>query len=259
MYIREVMEHMETKHTLSLEVHKLLVKLLDKYLLGGEVPDNLLAHLSLYFLTKFHKTLLAFRMLVVSGFDEDASILLRTLVEAAITLGYISKEPNQRVSRFIEYEHIAQYNLLNIMDKHYPETDISDERRKTIIDEYQQIQHNFSRKTQWSDKSISQMAEEVGMTFWYDVVYKPESSYVHSNISATRGFMIDGPDQLLLAVGPQVFNATDIISKTCELTRIILSFALPNILIDDGESKEIWNKAQALIQEEFESKRNEEE
>jgi hypothetical protein len=257
MYIKEVVEEMERKHRLSLEAQQLTISLLDQYLLDGEVRNELLAQLSLYFLTKFHKSLLAFRMMVVSGFDEDASVLLRTLLEAAIILGYISKEPNSRVNRFVEYEYIAQYKLMKIMDKHYPTTHMSNERRQTISEDYRMNKHKFRREDQWSDKSISQMAEDVGMTFWYDVVYKYGSSYVHSNISATRGFMIDDHEQLIVAVGPQVFNATDIISQACELTRIILHFALANMGIELTETQQTWEKAGELLKEEFDAKRNE--
>jgi hypothetical protein len=195
-------------------------------------------------------------MLVVSGFDEDASVLLRTMLEAAITLGYISKDPNLRVDRFVEYEYIAQYRLLKVMDKHYPTTHISNERRQTIYEDYTSNKHKFRREDQWSDKSIGQMAEEVGMTFWYDVVYKSGSSYVHSNITATRGFMIDSPDELLLAVGPQIFNATDIVSQASEITRIILHFALPNMGITLEDTQETWEKAEKLLKEEFEANRS---
>lgn len=251
MYIKEVIEEMEHNHINSLEAHKIMVTFMDKYLLSGEVPDNLISHLSLYFLTKFHKSLLALRMLVVSGFDEDASIILRTLVEMTITLGYISKEPEQRTVRYTEYEYILQYKLLGVMDKHYPEAVVDKERRKQIEQDYQLHKHKFDRKDQWSDKTIAKMAEELNMTFWYDAVYKLDSGYVHSNISATRGFMLEGDDGLLLAVGPQAFNATDLLSKACELARIILFIALNNMALDVKELLNNWETAQSLIQEEF--------
>lgn len=56
---------------------------------------------------------------MITGFDEDASVILRTLVEIAITLGYISNKPDERADRFIEYEYINQYRLLQVIDKHF--------------------------------------------------------------------------------------------------------------------------------------------
>ncbi|KKO53853.1 DUF5677 domain-containing protein [Paenibacillus sp. DMB20] len=99
MYIKEVVNDMEIRHSKSLEAHKLMVLELDKYLLGGEVPNNLLSHTSLYFLAKFHKSMLSFRLLVVSGFNEDASVILRTMVEIAIVIAYISKEPEKKIGQ----------------------------------------------------------------------------------------------------------------------------------------------------------------
>ncbi|MEK3917714.1 DUF5677 domain-containing protein [Paenibacillus sp. FSL H7-0331] len=259
MYIKEVMEEMEINHAKSLEANKIMVRLFDKYLLGGEIPDNLLSHLSLYFITKFHKSVLAFRMLVVSGFDEDASVVLRTLVELVIILAYISKKPEERVDRFIEFDFIAQYKLLQIVDKHYPNTVISNERRNQIEDDYRTYKHNYNRKDQWSDKTVYDMAVEVGMLFWYEMVYKIDSSYVHSNISASRGFMLEGIEGLQLAVGPQVFKATDILSKSCELSRVILFVALQNMGFDTDETIETWDNAQKLLQEEFRTHLEEEE
>src|SRR5690606_301 len=251
MYIKEIACEMKQNHEKSLEANKLMLEQFEKFLLAGQIPDNLLSHLTLYFLTKFHKSALSFRLLVITCFDEDASVILRTLVEIAITLGYISNKPDERADRFIEYEYINQYRLLQVIDKHFFDTVIDSERRNQIYNDYENNKHHYRNKTQWSDKSIAKMADEIGMSFWYDAVYEFDSSYVHSNISATRGFIKDGVDGLLLAVGPQVFSATDIISKVCELSRMILYTGFNNIGVDTTEMIETWNKAQELIKGEF--------
>lgn len=257
MYIKEVVKEMEVRHSKSLKANKLMIMEFDKYLLGGEIPDTLLSHVSLYFITKFHKSLLSFRLLVVSGFDEDASVILRTMVEAAIILAYISKDPDNRLTRFIEYEYIAEYRLLQVIDKHFQATDIDSKRRNEIESNYHANKDKFKNKSQWSEVSIADMAKDVGMDFWYEAVYKPDSSYVHSSISATRGFMFDSSDHLSVAVGPLSFSATDILSKSCELSRIILYVALQNMNQDIDDLLAKWEDCQRLLQEEFEGVRKE--
>lgn len=255
MYIKEVVNDMEIRHLKSLEAHKLMVLELDKYLLGGEVPNNLLSHTSLYFLAKFHKSMLSFRLLVVSGFNEDASIILRTMVEIAIILAYISKEPEKRLNRFIEYKHIAEHRLLETIEKHYTNSNIDEQRRNKIKENYEANKSNYKNKAQWSELSIADMAKDVGMDFWYEAVYKLDSSYVHSNITASKGFMFDDNDELLLAVGPLSFSATDILSKSCELSRMVLYITLKNMNLSTDKLLEQWNECQRLIREEFESVR----
>ncbi|AUS27797.1 MULTISPECIES: DUF5677 domain-containing protein [Paenibacillus] len=257
MYIKEVVSDMEMRYSKSLEAHKLMVLELDKYLLGGEVPNNLLSHTSLYFLAKFHKSLLSFRLLVVSGFNEDASIILRTMVEIAIVIAYISKEPEKRLDRFIEYRHIAEHRLLETIEKHYNGSKIDEQRRNKIKENYEANKRNYKNKAQWSEISIADMAKDVSMDFWYEAVYKLDSSYVHSNITASKGFMFDDNDELSVAVGPLSFSATDILTKSCELSRIVLYIYLKNMDLSTDGLIEKWNECQRLIQEEFESIREE--
>lgn len=251
MYIKEVVSEMESKHQMSLQANKIMLLLFDKYLLKGEVPDNLLSHLTLYFLTKFHKSLLSFRMLVISGFEEDARIILRTLIESAIVLAYISKKPEKRVERFIKYDYVIRYRLMEVMKQHYDESDIKLEQSNQIEEYFQSISDEYKNKSQWSDKSIFEMAKEVGMTYWYEAVYRFDSSYVHSNISAAKGFMLEGKDELLLAVGPQVFEATELLSKSCEISRIILFIGIENFKYDTSKVIESWNEALDLIKQEI--------
>ncbi|WP_211269608.1 DUF5677 domain-containing protein [Paenibacillus glacialis] len=242
---------MEKNHEKSLAANKLMIDLIDKYLLGGEISNTLISHLSLYFLTKFHKSMLSFRLLVVSGFYEDASIILRTMLESTITLLYISKSPEEEAERFVDYKSISDHKLLQFMDEYYSGHSIKSEQREQIEQAYDTKKEKFRKKTQWSNKSLFDMAEEVDMTYWYKMMYPFDSSFVHSNINAASGFMIEDMEGLVVAVGPQAFNATSMISKATELARIILYTGAKNFELETDTLEVVCKNVKSLIDKEI--------
>ncbi len=53
------------------------------------------------------KTLRAIQCLLNSGYIEDASILLRSLIEILVTLKYIRKDPEKYANLYSEYRHVS--------------------------------------------------------------------------------------------------------------------------------------------------------
>jgi hypothetical protein len=97
------------------------------------------------------------------------------------------------------------------------------------------------------------MAEELGSDalYWYDAVYNIDSSYVHSDVTTSRDFLKMYDEGVQVNVGPIPFSATDIISKACEFTRIILLQACDNWELDKRSVFDTWEQANELLKKEL--------
>ena len=60
----------------------------------------------------------AIRTLVEAGLIGDAAILLRSLLELAVTLLYIGRSPQTRAELYLNYQHVARKHLHDAMRKH---------------------------------------------------------------------------------------------------------------------------------------------
>lgn len=95
--------------------------------------------------------------------------------------------------------------------------------------------------------------------YWYDLVYSMDSSYVHSDISSSKGFFKEIDGFMYIVDGPQVFEATEITSKASELTRGLLMQVYKNWDLTEDKVKEVWEKTNELIIDEFNEKKKKDE
>lgn len=252
MYIKEIVREMEHNHHKSLQAHQIMATVCDEYLLPAEIPNSTLVDVSLFHLTKFHKSLLSLRLLVVSGMEEDSIVILRTMIEATIGLVYISREPDKRVQLFVEYSAILRNKKLIATLKHYPDENIFDEDTINEIKEDRETYKINYNKHGWSGESLFDMAKNADMEFWYDMFYQSDSSYVHTNISASSKLMYyDEEEMPVVCVGPRSFNAIYILTRACEITRIILLCALTNMAKDPRKLEKAWLQAKKLLDNEI--------
>jgi hypothetical protein len=234
-----------------------MLNLVDEYLCINETPNTDISEVTMFLLAKYYKTALAFKTLVVSGFEEDARILLRTLFEILINLSYLSRDSVNRSRQFIEFYFIEHKHLLDSIRKHYRMTydKLDSNIKNKVISDYNRVKNKYSNETQWSGKSIHQMAKELGHNakYWYDIVYSPESSYVHSSVSSSEKFLEEINNQKFVSVGPCYFQATDVLSKASEFTREMLLLVSTNWGISAEKVNDTWNECNQLIQEDIKS------
>ncbi|KQX48761.1 MULTISPECIES: DUF5677 domain-containing protein [unclassified Paenibacillus] len=157
MYNKEVVMEMKSNHWKLLKFYDDWVELIDLYLIEEQIPHNLLSHLSSYFITRFHKSKIALRLLLVSGFCDEAYSVLRMMVEYTITLKFIIKNPEERVFQFIDDTGLVR----------------EDEQNSDILT----------------------MANETKMQYWFNSVYMPYSSCMYPHLSTDLGelFLPAGP------------------------------------------------------------------
>jgi hypothetical protein len=127
------------------------------------------------------------------GFGEDASILNRTIFELLITLLYILKDPtDERAYRYYAFDWILREKMFKYAEQK-PELLLQLEQRAlrpksgdVSIDEVkkmaQEVQKKYSYKGyNWSDKSLGEMAEEIGRGGQYKTMYRLSSQHTHSH------------------------------------------------------------------------------
>lgn len=88
-------------------------------------------------------------------------------------------------------------DILEKKEKKYPNIikEIESECKR-VKDEY-----NYSN-TSWSDKSIKDMAEEVGRIDNYYTVYKIQCQLSHSNARSVNEYAVEGESDLIFRIGP---------------------------------------------------------
>lgn len=157
--------------------------------------------LTTFMLGKAYKTHGAILFLCAQGYGEDAAILTRSLFDLSITLLYILKDPtNKRVLRYFRYDSIIRKRMFDyakdvpIFAKLFEERKLHPKSGDTTIEEVEKYAKLAQKKYKygdmgWSDKTIRQMAEEVGRGGAYRTVYYLQSNITHSAVRTMNDYV----------------------------------------------------------------------
>lgn len=162
---------------------------------------------------KGYKTHRAILFLSKQGYGEDASILARSLFDLLINLLYIlADETDDRAYRYFNYDWILRKKMLNyvlgkpeIMDK-IQERVINPKPNDTTIKEVEeqaklaQEKHKYTDKG-WSDKSLFEMAEEVGRINAYKTVYRLQCQLDHNATRSVNEYAKPSQDGIVFEIG----------------------------------------------------------
>lgn len=144
MYGEDVLMDCGTHHGELLIKIEATAGILETYLIEQPFPQNHLSHVSFYFTNRFHKSLLALRLLLDSGYLNEACSVLRMMVEYTVTLRFIANQPDPRASLFIEEVHLIP---------------------------------------QHPEFGMHAMAEDTQLLDWYHSIYQPYSSSIIPHLS----------------------------------------------------------------------------
>ncbi len=179
---------------------------------------NVYKVLVLHLFNKAWRTFESIYLLCANGYGQEASILLRSLLEVVVSAVYISKEPSSRAILFGEYGYLEKMSFRNALIEYRDENpddawvagildsatarDLEDDRR-----EYERVKKNYPKKDAWSGESIKDMAKKVGMHFHY-ILYKMFCGATHvSSMGAGRCFAIKDKTLIFSADGEDDINA----------------------------------------------------
>lgn len=133
----------------------------------------------------------SFIILIRTGRLVDAALLLRSLCDMTINLGYMTADPNRkkiRAMRLMLEGNRAQLKLINTNLKGFKELDSKIEaRRNELKEDLEKIEAEWKIEYQeenWELPTIEQRAQKAGAVVfnYYNLVYRPYSNIEHHNI-----------------------------------------------------------------------------
>lgn len=155
---------------------------------------------------RLHWTML---ILCKRGFGPEASILVRSLMEHAVTMDWIAKEnPDQRAKLFLGYFHVARKKLYDKYEKHVVFDRLTDfekqhmENREEIERLYKQVKDNYREDRFWAPKNIRTRAEKLGENYDWDFYYWYFSFFVHPNAASQFEYLRRGEPEDRFIIGP---------------------------------------------------------
>jgi hypothetical protein len=130
----------------------------------------------------------------------DAVILARTLLEAAISLYWLTnKDVEYRFDRYLYVLGKVHKDNIAVVEKYYGHKHTSTKAERELVRETEKLFKHFGK--QWNDVKISQMAEEndsfetlpggapVNLAIQYDLFYWWFSLLAHPSIEAIQNFV----------------------------------------------------------------------
>ena len=162
---------------------------------------------------KGYKTHGAVLLLGKQGYGEDASILARSLFDLLINLLYIQADQTDgRAYRYFQYDWILRKKIFTyalgkaeIMDK-IQERTINPRPDDATIQEVEeqaklsQEKNNYTERG-WSDKSLHDMAQEVGRIDAYKTVYRLQCQLDHNATRSVNEYAKQSQDGIVFEVG----------------------------------------------------------
>ena len=147
--------------------------------------------------TKAFKTAQALRLLFFSGYDEDAQVLLRVLVEQAIVIRWVHlKDSNNRATAYARYLGERQYRLMKEARKVIPDLKLPDSLTRGIERAHEEYR-KLGTDEQWfhMTRHIASLAADVGMGSSY-LPHMVGSDYIHSNPTRERDYVRRSGDEV---------------------------------------------------------------
>lgn len=167
----------------------------------------------------------AVALLTWHGFSQDASISLRTALEALFRLRLSISKPDwaKTLANADLLERIKMYSL--VVDGFFgdlPEDERADfARRRDALQE-------LKRELNPQRLKIEELARETGLQLLYQTIYRSTSSYVHLSLRALGEYMVEDPGGFYsgLHFGPSGQRADFHIFGASELLRLAVETVL---------------------------------
>lgn len=206
------MDNFRKKYTDLFAFNEELRMIIDPILNKHPKTKNLKQIFLLYALAKSHKTQAAILLLSERGFGQDAGILTRAIFELAITTLYISKDNTGKlVERFFDYDWIMRAKMYDSVSEDtlykasIEKRDPAGNEVKKVLKKVEEIKKKYpkiEKNINWSDKTLRQMAEEVGRLDAYKTAYHLQCNLSHPNPRNTNDYFLETKGELEINAGP---------------------------------------------------------
>lgn len=182
-----------------LKLNKDLIGLVKKYadtgIPIGEWTET--KSILIYSFVKGYRTSNSVLLLCVNGNGQDAFMLVRTLFELMVTIGYIFKEDTEaRTKLYTEYDWILRDKMFrNVSSSKQAKTLLKEKGSEVDLDEVKQNakkhKSNYVKgdSNTWSKKGIEKMAKDIGVGQLYKTLYALGSQLTHSASRSANDYM----------------------------------------------------------------------
>lgn len=169
-----------------------------------------------FFLSKLVRTGRAVGILCGEGYGVEAEVLVRAGLEALINLLFVTERNSEERARlYIEFDRVLSKQYFDRIDR-WPdmrEDPFFNQRREEVLVEYERVKANYPDQSFWAGKLVNGrlrgMANEVGLGWYYDVIYWFGSNHVHSNARSANEYVELAPDgKVTYKFGPSARYAT---------------------------------------------------
>ncbi len=122
-------------------------------------------------------------LLTMNGCGSDALKITRSMFESSVVVGYLQKHP-ALFADFVDYRWVKRHKAQEFLALYAPDrfkaVDAA-EIAKTVA-EYARVKSRFKGRSSWSDKSLRDMAVDIGIEQAYLAVYPFASSVHHLDV-----------------------------------------------------------------------------
>jgi hypothetical protein len=146
-------------------------------------------------------------LLSLNGYGVDAIKIARTMFEAAVTLRYLCKHPDE-FGDYLDFHFIVAMKRHRYIEQQAPEhlKKLTPEAIKQCKEGYTRVVPRFTKngkvRARWSKKPFSQLCADIGLEEHYLSFYELASNITHANISGVMSQADPEPGVLDVDIAP---------------------------------------------------------
>lgn len=194
----------------------------------------------LFILTRSLKTYASIVLLCRNGYGQDASALLRSLLENIVTVEFIlydKKKADDLAKRFVAYKWVIMKRHLAEQEQQLATMSAAQmkeyqQKRAMILAKVEEFKKNFRvisdrALVTWSGKTVRDMARQVDKQLLaeYDTTFRLCSRFSHPSILGDQEYMVQDGKQLVFSPLPSdiglVLNLHNAVKYALRLARVI--------------------------------------
>jgi len=143
-------------------------------------------------------------ILTGNGRGTGAMKIARSMFEVSVTAEYLENNPSE-ADLYLDFAHVIGWRQLLLVEKTSPGKVTPDLKREGEA-QYNRIKGKFEKngrvRNSWSEKSVKKMADEIGKSDLYELVYGLASMLHHVNVGGLIGHEMNwDPEALRIGHG----------------------------------------------------------
>jgi hypothetical protein len=208
-----ILKNHEKMFAISRRLRRVVLDIIQKNVQADTVKDVI----AVYMLSKTFKTHSAVMKLVEMGYEEDADMLVRTMFDSALIIGICLNDSTDESSiQYLKFDDSIRAKMFKQLKDGGNFREYFDERIKNPKPNDDSIEEIDRRAEEWikqygknfwqkwySDKTMGDLADAVGLKQYYKTAYSLQSQLSHSLTRFANRYIVDNGSNLLMDVEPK--------------------------------------------------------